>query len=149
MCGGLPPINLPAAFGGDIGSADGGRREADEDDAALAERMSPRSIMSDEVKPALQHELCGDNRRNLLRTEMSALGVCMQGAWKGGWHEGVHPCPHTQAPRASVMRYLDPGAKPDILRINAAMRAACLLRLFHIAFRRQLWFASSPASALR
>ncbi len=50
MCGGLPPINLPAAFGGDIGSADGGRREADEDDAALTERMSPRSIMSDEVR---------------------------------------------------------------------------------------------------
>ena len=50
--GSLPPINMPKAFGGDGGGADGGRRRADEDEAALAERMSPRSIMSDEVRPA-------------------------------------------------------------------------------------------------
>ena len=48
ICGRLPAVNLPVAFGGD-GSADGGER-ADEDAAALAERMSPRSIMSDEVR---------------------------------------------------------------------------------------------------
>ncbi len=55
--GKLPKVNLPTAFGGD-GTSNGGVRIEDDDaslaqrldDALLADGISPRSIMSDEVR---------------------------------------------------------------------------------------------------
>ena len=81
MRGSLPPINMPKAFGGDGGGADGGRRRADEDEAALAERMSPRSIMSDEVRPALHPRGSSATWRQLRCTLL--VDMDSRDAWNG------------------------------------------------------------------